>query len=222
VQIVETQGICRVQQRPVQRGWRDGRQRLCGDEGRTPIAEDGAVTRRYGTTVTSGHGPPGPPRAAPVRHGVVVVPVRAPRVGKSAAEEDGVAPTPPIDYAAEAGVAPAVVGRATSEIDNILSTSGGQHAVTQFDDETCAGCGRAAADVAVLVTVRRIVVCDECVMAAVDAVQQEMPRRRLRLAMERLAQGPVTAEMLEVVERLAARQDERPRPASTYSGGGDG
>ncbi len=50
---------------------------------------------------------------------------------------------------------------------------------------------------------RDYMVCGACVDRLIDAMRQELPRRRLRLAMERLAAGPVSAETLATIERLA-------------------
>ena len=47
-------------------------------------------------------------------------------------------------------------------------------------------------------------VCGACIERLIDFLQQELPRRRLRLAMERLASGEVTPEMLRIIEDLSS------------------
>lgn len=68
---------------------------------------------------------------------------------------------------------------------------------------TCLLCQRAEAECAVLVELHSGHICDQCTEEAIDLVKQELPKRRLRLAMERMLAGEVTPEMVERIERLA-------------------
>jgi hypothetical protein len=52
-------------------------------------------------------------------------------------------------------------------------------------------------------------VCGACVERLVDAMRLELPRRRLRLAMERLMAGSVSIEMVEQIEKLAEVQSAK-------------
>ena len=54
--------------------------------------------------------------------------------------------------------------------------------------------------------INEVALCGACIELLVDALRAELPRRRLRLAMERLASGTVSIEMVEQVERLAGYQ----------------
>lgn len=178
------------------------------------------MTRVYKSTPAGSSGaPPGPrpPGMAPQRPGIQVVARREPRQGKSAAELDGVQLPPPLGLGAGAQTRQRVV---IDEDDSVLSndrTDGHDSRLSNgagdqpsnlpatFDDDRCAGCG---GEGAILVTVGRVVLCDACVMAAVDAVRAEMPRRRLRLAMERLAAGTVSIETVEAIERMVPQQTD--------------
>jgi hypothetical protein len=80
---------------------------------------------------------------------------------------------------------------------------------TAYSPQGCCFCQRTEADDVIVdaypQTVNGPVVCAQCVERLVDAVRAELPRRRLRLAMERLAAGTVSIEMVEAVERLAGQ-----------------
>lgn len=68
---------------------------------------------------------------------------------------------------------------------------------------SCHSCYRPPQQVAVIVEVGSIRICDDCAMKAVDLIQAELPRRRLRLAMERLLAGEVTETLVVEIERLS-------------------
>lgn len=163
-----------------------------------------AMSRQYRhTPAGAGQAPPGPRpvgMGAP-QPGIQVVHARAPRVGPSAAELDGVTLPPPLVLGERAG-------KVSDPQDYVAASPPGRlNGVPEtFDDDRCVCCG---GEGAALVTVGRAVLCDACVMTAVDAVRAEMPRRRLMLAMERLAAGTVSIETVEAVERLVSGQTDR-------------
>jgi hypothetical protein len=149
-----------------------------------------------------GAAPPGPrPQGMSARPGIQVVSARAPRVGPSAAELDGVTLPAPIR------LADTPPRERHEDLADMLGHSlPSRPAPATFDDDRCVCCG---GEGALLVTVGRAVLCDGCVMQAVDAVRAEMPRRRLRLAMERLAAGTVSIETVEAIERMVPQAADR-------------
>lgn len=163
------------------------------------------MTRVYKSTPAAGSGaPPGPrPPHQTQRAGIQVVTRRPERIGPTAAEmTDGV--VPPLKLVDDSMLSQ------SGGHDSMLSNGAARpapHLPATFDDDRCAACGGAGA---LLVTVGRVVLCDACVMLGVDAVRDELPRRRLRLAMERLAAGPVSLEMLATIEAMA-----NPPPSQT-------
>ena len=173
------------------------------------------MTRRYAPGTGSSGGArltPSPTPQGP-RAGIQVVAARKPRVGPSAAEEvDGT--VAPIDLRAEAGVA-------EPTHDSTLSNGLRQHVVNHFEGLTveqafqCCFCGKGGQDDLLIPGIAGTVpdgrspqVCAACIERLIDALRAELPRRRLRLAMERLAAGTVSIEMVEAVERLAAGAQE--------------
>jgi hypothetical protein len=115
---------------------------------------------------------------------------------------------PPIDLRAELGP---VLGdpQRPGGYDSTLSNGTGQHVVKPSDRPvSCQFCD--ATDETDIVLPCQDgdprSICGRCVERLVDALRAELPRRRLRLAMERLAAGTVSIETVEAVERLAAKQ----------------
>ena len=129
---------------------------------------------------------------------------RAPRVGPSAAEEvDGA--VAPIDLRAGLPM-PAFEYQSEIPHDSTLSNGEtGQH-VVKFS--FCLFCGSSDKDDILIPgypapTADTTRVCGQCIERLIDALRAELPRRRLRLAMERLAAGTVSIEMVEQIERMA-------------------
>lgn len=66
----------------------------------------------------------------------------------------------------------------------------------------CLLCGRKEPECAVLVELHSGHICDQCTEEAIDLVKQELPKRRLRLVMERMLAGQVTPEMVAEIEKM--------------------
>ena len=73
-------------------------------------------------------------------------------------------------------------------------------------DPMCGCCGATeASEIIVRIEITEPVsLCGACIELLVDKLRSELPRRRLRLAMERLASGEVTPEMLKIIEDLSS------------------
>lgn len=71
----------------------------------------------------------------------------------------------------------------------------------------CLLCERSEPECAVLVELHSGHICDQCTEEAIDLVKQELPKRRLRLAMERMLAGQVSIETVEMIERMSGGKD---------------
>ena len=148
---------------------------------------------RYGKTVASvGRG--GPPQPGRQRQGVVAVAAKRPMevpVARPARDLQ-------IDELQLPGYPPAHSPQGNGLVEFAF----------------CILCGRSDKDAAILVDGRDEdmaelghvghKVCDKCIERLIDRLRTELPRRRLRLAMERLASGEVTPEMLKIIEDLSS------------------
>ena len=137
------------------------------------------------------------------------------QVIQRAEQEEAYEPQP-----AEVPIPPLTVGEAPephAAHDSALSNGSiGQLAVNPTQGAACMFCDRTEASDTLIPGFpdggADYLVCGACVERLVDAMRAELPRRRLRLAMERLAAGTVSIEMVEAVERLVgthADQSER-------------
>lgn len=177
------------------------------------------MTRVYKSTPpANGPAPPGPrPQGMGPRPGVQAVVARKPRVGPSAYEADGERLPPPLNLAAEAQHSAAFNGaREQSDIQLETFSTGTARSLPgnpAIEFQFCILCGVSDKDAALLIDARDDDqvqlghdghrVCDKCVERLMTRLHSEIPKRRLRLALERMMAGEVSAETVEAVERLA-------------------
>ena len=151
--------------------------------------------RRYTKATTSGGGmPSGPPRGQQRREGVIAVAAKRPMEEPVARSSDTLRHATPNGEPAY-GLEDMAIER--EEVMRRLNRA---------RSPQCSCCGRGE-DVDVLVKAPgpepAHKICGTCVEALVDTLRAELPRRRLRLAMERMMAGPIDAATVEAVEKMA-------------------
>lgn len=163
------------------------------------------MTRTYKHTPAGGGGPMGAgaiPTSMQPRPGLVRVPVRRKGVQQVYEPEPEIEDEVPVDY-----VEMETLEHAAEQIERVHNST----AYFPQSEQVLAVCVVCAATEStdVLVTIAKvneISVCGSCVERLMEATRAELPRRRLRLAMERLAAGAVSLDVVEQIEKLAAGQ----------------
>ena len=161
------------------------------------------MARRYTAPVTRGSGPvagPPPPQRPPAGIKLIQKPEQE-SVYEAVARE---AEPPPLTIG-EPGTAAFNGAREQSNIQ--LETFSTATAASLAVKPTCMFCDHTEASDLLIPGFpdggADYMVCGACVERLVDAMRLELPRRRLRLAMERLMAGSVSIETVEAVEKMA-------------------